>query len=318
MKGPFDLSMVTPEYPLYSHLLAIAIGQLKELPDFSDDDRVAVMSDFSGDHKGAWFNTYTFIIFAHTKIALFASKVEKLRRKYGIFEPYSEFAFKDLKFGPRSRALAEFLALVDNFIHGAIITIAIEKRIGTVFGATKQEAHKAIVSSLESANLGKWNGETGEKVLRVCHAIALFTGLTTTSGQKLLWYCDKDSINDDGIERNFAHTQKIFAGALGMYSKHKYSLLGFGKSFDNKSYLDDLLSISDFAAGTVQDILQAHKSGNDSIHGEEEKELLLKWMTNQGKFLSKITIEISELPNGDIGCGVVEFLPAKQVDNDKE
>lgn len=29
-----------------------AIGQLKELPDFSDDEEFAVVSDFSGEHKG--------------------------------------------------------------------------------------------------------------------------------------------------------------------------------------------------------------------------------------------------------------------------
>jgi hypothetical protein len=96
-----------------------------------------------------------------------------------------------------------------------------------------------------------------------------------------------------------------------MYCKHKFDLVGFGKSFDDKSHLDDLLSIPDFAAGVVQDLLQAHKTGDDNVPGGEEKAALLRWIAMQGKFLSKITIQITRLPNGEPGSGVVEFTPVK-------
>jgi hypothetical protein len=97
---PFDLSAVTAEHPYFSQLLAHAIGQLHDLPDFSDDSKIAVMSDCSGEHKGARFSTYSFLIMAYNKVGPFQERVEELRRKYGIREPYSEFAFKDLTFGP--------------------------------------------------------------------------------------------------------------------------------------------------------------------------------------------------------------------------
>jgi len=97
-----------------------------------------------------------------------------------------------------------------------------------------------------------------------------------------------------------------------MYSKHKFDVVGFGKSFDGKSHLDDLLSIPDFAAGVVQDLLQAHKTGNDNIPGGDEKIALLRWIATQGKFLSKITIQISRLANGELGSQVIDFTPAKQ------
>jgi hypothetical protein len=85
--APFDLSAITPEHPYFANLLAHAIGQLKELPDFSEDTKIAVMSDFSGEHKGASFNTYSFLIMAYNKVGPFQVKVEELRRKYS----YSEF-----------------------------------------------------------------------------------------------------------------------------------------------------------------------------------------------------------------------------------
>jgi hypothetical protein len=309
--APFDLSAITPESPYLVQLLAPAIGQLKELPDFSDDDKIAVMSDFSGEHKGAHFNTYSFLILAYNKVGPFMAQVEELRRNHGLIEPYSEFAFKDLSFGPRSRALPEFLRLVDNFIHGAVITIAIDKQIDTVFGVLKRETYPIMEQQLAAMGFGKWRGAAAEKVLRVCHSIAIFTALTTKENQRLLWYCDNDVINEDAHDRRFEDTQNIFVRALGMYCKHKFDLVGFGKSFDDKSHLDDLLSIPDFAAGVVQDLLQAHKTGEDNVPGGEGKKALLRWIATQGKFLSKIAIQIIRLPNGELGSQVVEFTPVK-------
>lgn len=100
------------------------------------------MSDFGDEHKGAYFNTYSFLILTYNKVGPFMAQVEELRRKHALIAPYSEFAFQDLSFDPRSRALPEFLRLVDNFIHGAVITIAIDKQIDTVFGLSKRETYR--------------------------------------------------------------------------------------------------------------------------------------------------------------------------------
>jgi hypothetical protein len=257
------------------------------------------------------FATYSFLILAYNKVGPFMAQVEELRRKHGLIKPYSEFAFKDLSFGPRSRALPEFLRLVDNFIHGAVITIAIDKQIDTVFGVSKRETYPLMEQQLAAMGFGKWRGAAAEKVLRVCHSIAIFTALTTKENQRLLWYCDNDVINENAQDRRFEDTQNIFVRALGMYCKHRFDLVGFGKSFDDKSHLDDLLSIPDLAAGVVQDLLQAHKTGEDNVPGGEEKKALLRWIATQGKFLSKITIQIIRLPNGELGSRVVEFTPVK-------
>ncbi|MGP6418979.1 hypothetical protein ACTZGP_09420 [Pseudomonas putida] len=114
--APFDLSVITEEFFFFSQLLAVAVRQLNELPDFSDDEKIAVMSDFGGEHPGAHFHTYSFLILAYNKIGPFIEQIEKLRQKHGLLNPYSEFAFKDLGYGPRSRALSQFLNIVDNFI----------------------------------------------------------------------------------------------------------------------------------------------------------------------------------------------------------
>jgi len=57
----------------------------------------------------------------------------------------------------------------------------------------------------------------------------------------------------------------------GMYRRHKFDLVGFGKAFEDRSHLDDLLNIPDFAAGVVQDLLEAHKTEEGNVPGGEEK-----------------------------------------------
>jgi hypothetical protein len=81
---PFDLSAITAEHPYFSQLLAQAIAQLTDLPDFSDDSQIAVLSDFSGEHKGARFYTYSFLIMAYNKVGPFQERVQDLRQRHSI------------------------------------------------------------------------------------------------------------------------------------------------------------------------------------------------------------------------------------------
>lgn len=308
-KGPFDLSFITPEYPYFSQLLAQAISKLEDLPDFSNDEKIAIFSDFSGEHKGASYNTYSFLIMAYDKVEAFSTAVDALRKKHKIKQPYSEFVFKDLKYGPRLGALPEFLNLIDTFIHGAVVTLAIDTNIISVFGIDNKETQEQIVKRLADDGFGNWNRLDAEKVMRICHLIAIFTGITTKNNQRLLWYCDDDSINAEGKRRTFTDTQKIFNGVLGLYCKHRFEILGFAKSFEGKSHLDDLLSIADFAAGVTQDLLHSHKTGEDEIPGADGKIQILKWIARESRYISKITIQIEKLPNGELGSGVVSMSP---------
>lgn len=295
--GPFKLPGIKPEHHYFCHVLAGMLESIPKLPDFSDDKKIAVMSDYGGEHSDARYHTYSFLFLALDKSGPFQTHMQALRQKHKIHEPYTEFKYKDLKYGPRSRALPEYLELIDNLIHGAIVTVAIDKKIGSVFGMTKHEAHASIATQLEEGDFGKWTGQVGEKVLRVLHILAAFTAAMTYDQQRLLWYSDTDQINEDAKERSFADTQKLFGSIGAMYMTHGFDVLGFGKSFVQKSYLDDLLSVPDLAAGMLQDLLTAQDIGKD-IPGGDEKLAVLKWLATPAKFLSKINVRISSNDDG--------------------
>ncbi|GJI93633.1 hypothetical protein RugamoR57_03510 [Duganella caerulea] len=312
-RGPFELPKLTPEYSYFAHLMRDAIGQISSLPDFSADSQIAIMSDFGGEHSGAHFATYSFLVMAYNKVGPFRHEVEQLRGRHKILSPYSEFAFKDLQYGPRLRALPDFLGLVESKIHGVLVTVAIDKDVPSVFAQTKQQAHELISLTLAKEGFGQWDGATGERVLRICHTIAMLLALVTQSGQRVLWYCDSDAVNAQGKKRNFEHTRQLLVSTLSLYCDHQFDIVGAAVAFKEKSHLDDLLSVADFAAGTVQDMLTAHKTGNDEIAGKDGKVQLLKWMTRQSRFLSKLTIEIGRMPGGEVGSGLVRFDPASSL-----
>lgn len=307
-RGPFKLSKVTDEYPYFSDLLNRIVQQsIRELPDFSDDSKIAVMSDFGGEHASARFYTYSFLFLAYNKVGPFEEKMSELRKKYGLLEHYSEFAYKKLASGAKARALPEYLQLIDSLIHGAIITIAIDKRIETVFGAQKKQAHPVMVKQLQEEGLGEWHGPGAEKVLRVANIIAAFAALLTHENQRLLWYSDKDLINEDGKKWDFTHTQQILVRALGMYLSHRLDVVGFAKSFDKKSHLDDLLSVPDLAAGVIQDLLLQNETRED-IPGGDEKAMVMRWIATPAKYLSKLTVQITRTDDGGIGFGCVDMV----------
>ncbi len=306
--GPFKLPGIKPEYHYFCHVLAGVLELIPELPDFSDDKKIAVMSDYGGEHGDARYSTYSFLFVAMDKNGPFQSHMQVLRQKHKIHAPYSEFKYKDLKYGPRSRALPEYLELIDNFIHGAVVTVAIDKKIGSVFGMSKSEAHASLVKQLEEGGFGKWIGHVGEKALRVLHILAAFTAALTQDQQRLVWYSDTDQINEDAKDRSFADTQKLFGSIGAMYVTHGFDVLGFGKSFADKGYLDDLLSVPDFAAGMLQDLLTARDTGND-IPGGDEKLALMKWLATPAKFLSKIHVRIVPKDDGTYEGHILTLEP---------
>lgn len=304
-RAPFDLSALRGETPGFALVLASAIEQLSELPDFSEAKSVAVMTDFGGEHPGARFKTYSFLFLTANLSGPFVKEVSDLRKRYGILEPYTEFRYKRLASGGRSRALPEFLRLVDSLIHGAVITVAVEKEIDSLFGGA---AH--IEKSLADLGFGRWKKGAGEKVLRVAHIFAIFASLLVRPDQPIIWYCDNDAINENARERKFEDTQRLFATALQMYSKQRSAELKSGKSLAERSFLDDFLSVPDFAAGVVQDLLAEHEMGKDLAVGDE-KAHVMRWLACESKFLSKITIQI--LQRGDeILTRKFDFAPAPQ------
>jgi len=307
--GPFGFPKITSNYPLYSRWLAEKIQKLDELPDFSEDKRIFVMSDYGGEHETAAYNTYAFLISSVDKLSVSKHESNTLRDTYHLSSPFKEFAYKDLGYGPIRDSLGEYLRIADTCVHGVLVTISVERCIPSLFGPEKRSARQGIVDLLLSNNLGKWKPNEAEKLLRVCHAIAMFLALLTHSGQKFLWMSDEEAITQDGGGRTFENTQQVVLHALRMYTDNEYEIYGFAKPFEKEPFTSDLLSLADFAAGAIQDVLQSLKT--DDVKDNMGKRQIIRWLGTSSPFLSKLNL-IFKMDGGKMVCGKVALRAKNQ------
>jgi len=302
-RKPFQIPKLTEDYPIYARVLAQHFKDVPELPDFYNDNFLYILSDFGGEHKGANFKTYSFLICSKDKNIVFDVESKALREKYGLNDPFKEFSFKDLKYGAIKKALPSFLQLADKYIHGVLFTISIENTLETVFDTNKKNAYTKAIQYLQDHDLGMWKGQEAEKLLRVCHPLAMFMSMLSSDNQSFIWICDHDSINVDGKFRDFTHTQKIFCHVLNMYSDVRYKTYGFAKRFNDDSTTTDLLSLTDFSAGVIQEFLQEELLGKQT-NPSTEKVALIEWLARKSNFLKKYNFIIrksNERDSWDVG-----------------
>jgi hypothetical protein len=92
-----------------------------------------------------------------------------------------------------------------------------------------------------------------------------------------------------------------------MYTDNEYEIYGFAKPFEKDPFTSDLLSLADFAAGAIQDVLQSLKT-ND-VGDKMGKRQIIRWLGTSSPFLSKLNL-IFKMDEGKMVCGNV-LLTAK-------
>jgi hypothetical protein len=304
--GPLKIKKMEENYPLYSKLLAEEIGKLDRLPNFSDDKTICIMSDYGGEHDGADFKTYAFLFVSKDKQAIFNEKIHSLRKQHGLNDPYKEFSFKRLAYGPARRALEEYLDISNNYIHGLLLTVSIDKELKTVFGKNKIETEREFNKIFEKAKCGKWKVEVAEKLLRICHPIALFLSVLTNEKHDIIWMSDNDSINDDAKKRSFEDTQRVFGRVVMMYTDAIAKSYGFAKPFKEHPETNDLLSLTDFACGAIQEVVKDYFG--EKVDVKEERIEILKWMAESSQYLTKVNF-VFKKQGDDWAVGQVDMSP---------
>ena len=304
-KGPFELSKNKTDWATYAHHLAVAFEAMDTLPNFEEDSSIFVFSDYGGDHKEAFFNTYSFLIVSADKLSVFERHMDELREKNGLGD--KEISYKDLGYGPVKRSIKEYLDISDGCIHGLLLSVCIDKTIGSVFGPDKKSAKENLLQLCDQIGVGEYHEFKLERMYRIYVIIVLILDLTTSSAHKILWQSDNDQINEEGKRGSFSDSQQHFVRFLNEFTDKEYPLFGFAKTFSESCHLTDLLSLTDLAAGMVQDLLSQHYFGRDLLVGEEKGEIC-KWLARKSRFLEKKCIALVK-KDGLIYFEPVDFYP---------
>ena len=267
---------------------------------------VAVFSDYGGEHKGAGFFTYSFLVTGLDLAFAFRDSMKEIRSRYRLER--SEIAFKHFREGRMRSALPAYLERLNNLLPGLLLTVVVDRQIKSLFGAESREDWEIVQQQLEDAELGTRKPKVNEKALRVTHLAGMLCGLLAHDGQKVFWMTDKDPIAEG--KEGARDTLALFARTLQMYTRQgvSFDLVGGGTTFEGR-HTDtlDLLSATDIVAGTLSEYMTRRKgTAGEDTKVKEGSEKVLQWMPAQGVGLRKAVLIVRPVGEG-IGVGVLKF-----------
>lgn len=277
------------------------------LPDLSAlaNRTIGIFSDYGGEDASSRYQTYSFLVCAYGSIDLFKQQMAALRAKSGIGE--KEIAFKDFRMGPLRRMLPAYLHLANQYISGLLFTMVVDKTIPSLFGPGDAETQRRLAEALEQMRYRAVAPKVGEKLFRIVHSVAFLIALLGHPGQKIFWMTDHDAIGETPDQHN-----KLFGilnAVLPLYTAKEFSFLGGARPFTPRAFeLLDLLSIPDIAAGAIaQTLTGIDVEGKENAQIKDGGEHVLRWLCHDSITLKKFTMTVKRLPNGDVGCGPVDF-----------
>jgi len=270
------------------------------LPSFDGATRLLIGSDYSGQHAGSQHESLAFVVADATALGPWFDARAKCRETH--LRDGRRMSFKSLNDRLRAIALPDFLSAAD-LIPGLLLVVLFDKRIGSIFASDKDQG----VLPPEFQRFVEWPGRTQERMLRVCHVLALILAGLTRERQDILWITDEDEIAAN-VER---HT--LFTHAFGTIASH-YLEHGLGylrvattASDTGGRDIEDFVAVADLAAGAVCHVLNAYGlTGLSEVPGlvippplgsPQKVEWLLNWFSNDCTPLRRLILSFEVIEN---------------------
>jgi len=304
------------DFPFIAHALEAHFMRLKEqrnlrLPDLSlDNETVVVLSDYGGDQQTSKCRSYSFLLASYNQLHWFKEQMQLVRSKYGLSD--KEIAFKDLRYGPLSRALEEYLVTLNNLVPGLLLTVIVDSDVTRLFSTGTDGIMP--VDALKAAGLGDWSKKEAERLLRIMHSLAYLISVLARNGQKILWMTDNDSIVANDKRKD--ETAKLLQRLLSHYSANRYAAVGIATPFAEDSFLHDLLSAPDLVAGAIEHYF-SNRPAIESKGIREDVNKILIWMAYEGISLRRDVVRIKR-SIGDqdrLEIASVNFSPTLEAKN---
>lgn len=209
------------------------------LIDLRHCQNLILISDYSGHHKGALVESYSYLLTSFDAIWLWFDMRQDFRMN--VLKNNRTMAFKSLNDKYKADALIPFLRIA-NSIPGLLFTVIIDKRVNNPFG----EPHTGYPPECNAFK---------KPILRRIQLIGAFAGLVlagmSAPNQNVLWITDEDEIAPNVNMFKDVTTllsyclSNILSDCLG------HLRIATTKSDPGDLSIEDLASIPDMAAGAL-------------------------------------------------------------------
>jgi len=273
-----------------------------------------IASDYSGQHKEATHEAYSFLITTDQAIEQWLPGLKEFRQTR--LPDNRRLSFKKLNENMRWKALPAFLKLVGK-LEGNLITFLIDRNIGPFIPGGPEEAIKLFPDCFDA---GAKHG-TVEKMVRIAGFLALITTALRNEDQKSQWISDHDEALDSYNKREqFARLSGYFSFGLSGWRQPADSMFGTTEHPDSSYWAEDFAAIPDLVAGAycklsdhlpsqfdyeTSNAIRLRSSGDVQ---DQRARIIGNWLTLGFKPLRHVLVRVEKI-DGEARASAQFFLP---------
>ena len=204
------------------------------------DGELCIFSDYSGQHKGAQFEAYSYLLVTEAEVQAWLPLRDAWRQNY--LPDGRRLSFKKLRENSRNRAFLPFLDLCSQ-LKGNVVTFLVDSRIERIADFDVKAAFPDCFDGAES-------DFTTEKMFRVAGFLALVLAGLRREDQVSNWVSDHDEALEtherrEGLAKLMAYLIFGFAG----WRHPADCYFGTTESKYTLDWYEDLSAIPDIFAG---------------------------------------------------------------------
>lgn len=230
----------------YVNLLSEAIEAAESSGDLlvpADEDLKVIASDYSGQHKGATHEVYSFVVTTRGDLEAWLPMRAAFRERW--LPDGRRLSFKQLREPLRRRAYPHFLNLC-GALRGNVITIMIDNRVGSFIDGGPE----ALAEVFDDCFVPGASAASIEKIYRLALFVAMLQAGLRREQQPSLWISDHDETLDTHDKREqFGRLASYLAFGLTGHRNPADAI--FMTTLDERlpHWAEDLAAIPDIAAG---------------------------------------------------------------------
>lgn len=209
----------------------------------TDDGVMLLVSDYSGQHKKATHEAYSFLITTDRALNDWKPSLAAFRSRW--LPDGRRISFKGLREPVRRRALIPFLETA-SALRANLITVMVDRRVGSFLGAKGPTIARDIFPDCFSSDM---SDVTIEKMLRVAGLIAMIVCGLRKESQESNWISDHDEILDSFERREqFGRLASYLTHGLTRWRAPATQWFGTTEASELPNWVEDMASIPDLVA----------------------------------------------------------------------
>jgi len=208
-----------------------------------DTGAMVVASDYSGQHKTATHEAYTFLVTSDQDLKEWLPTLHEFRT--GWLPDGRSLSYKKLKERVRWKAFPHFLKTVGT-LRANVITVMVSRGVGSFFGGTPDQLIAAMPDCFPNCT----RHSTVEKMFRHATFMALITAALRREEQSMFWVSDHDETLDSHDRREgFAKLTSYLTHGLTRWQQPGDCWFGTTELEEAPHWAEDLTAIADIFAG---------------------------------------------------------------------